>query len=160
MPDATLDRSITTESGVDLGPLAHSLGFLLRLSQLASFRDFFAAMPDLDIRPGEASILMLLARNTGVRQGVLAKELMIKRAHMTKMMRAMEEAGLITRTVPADDRRAAEIWLTERGRARVAELEGPFLTHEATLATGLDRHEEEELKRLLRKYLGLGAERA
>ena len=157
MSDAALERD---KDRVDLGPLAHSLGFLLRLSQLVSFRDFFAALGKEDIRPGEASVLMLLERNPGVRQGVLARELMIKRAHMTKMVRAMEGAGLITRTVPQDDRRAAEIWLTERGKARVAALAEPFLAHENAAAGSLTRREEAELKRLLRKYLGIAEEAA
>ena len=157
MSEAALERD---KDAVDLGPLKESLGFLLRLSQLVSFRDFFAVLGKEDIRPGEASVLMLLERNPGIRQGVLARELMIKRAHMTKMMRAMETAGLVTRTVPEDDRRAAEIWLTERGKARVAELAGPFLAHESTVAGSLTRREEAELKRLLRKYLGIAEEAA
>lgn len=152
MTDAALSGD---KDAVDLGPLAQSLGFLLRLSQLTSFRDFFTTLGAENIRPGEASVLMLIARNPGIRQGVLAKELMIKRAHMTKMMRAMETSDLVTRTVPQDDRRAAQIWLTDCGRARVDALEAPFMAHESAAAPGLTRREEAELKRLLRKYLGI-----
>ncbi|WP_343079985.1 MarR family winged helix-turn-helix transcriptional regulator [Ostreiculturibacter nitratireducens] len=140
---------------VDLGPLSDSLGFLLRLSQLASFRDFFDRFDDLGIRPGEVSVLMLVGRNPGVRQGVLARQLMIKRAHMTKMARAMEDDGLITRSVPDDDKRSVELWLTEKGAERVDRLREPFLAHEARPVPGLTAREAETLKRLLRKYLDL-----
>ena len=149
-------REIAREAeDVRLGPLAESLGFLLRLSQLVSFRDFFAGLDDFDTRPGEASVLMLIGENPGVRQGVLAKRLMIKRAHMTKMIRVMEETGLVARTVPDDDRRSVELRLTTRGEARVAAMRGPWALHEARPARNLSREEEAELKRLLRKYLDL-----
>lgn len=146
--------ALERDKTVDFGPLTDSLGFLLRLSQLASFRAFFAALGGLDIRPGEASVLLLIDRNPGIRQGVVANHLMIKRAHMAKMMRRMEADGLVTRAVPADDRRATEITLTAAGRARVAQLEGPFMAHEATSPGALTPREARELKRLLQKYLG------
>ena len=149
------DAAETGGGDVRLGPLADSLGFLLRLSQLASFREFFDDLADFDVRPGEASVLMLIGENPGVRQGVLARRLMIKRAHMTKMIRAMEDTGLVTRTVPEDDRRSVELWLTKRGAARVEALRAPWAAHEARPARNLTTREEAELRRLLRKYLAL-----
>jgi DNA-binding MarR family transcriptional regulator len=142
---------------VRLGPLGESLGFLLRLAQLASFRDYFDRLGGLGMRPGEMSVLLLIAENPGVRQGALARRLMIKRAHMTKMVRAMEEEGLVSRTVPEDDRRSIELRLTARGEARVAALRVPVLEHEAQPAERLSAAEAEELRRLLRLYLGLDA---
>ena len=140
---------------VRLGAMADSLGFLLRLAQLASFREFFEDLDGMDVRPGEMTVLMLIGENPGVRQGVLAKRLMIKRAHMTKMVRAMEAAGLVSRTVPEDDRRSVELRLSGRGAARVEALSAPFRKHETRGAPGLTAREEAELKRLLRKYLDL-----
>jgi DNA-binding MarR family transcriptional regulator len=149
-------RDIAREAEeVRLGPLAASLGFLLRLSQLVSFRDFFASLEDFDMRPGEATVLMLIGENPGIRQGVLAKRLMIKRAHMTKMIRSMEDTGLVSRTVPEDDKRSVELWLTKRGEARVAGMRGPWADHEGRPARNLTPRDEAELKRLLRKYLDL-----
>jgi DNA-binding MarR family transcriptional regulator len=143
------------EDVVRLGALSESLGFLLRLSQLRSFGEFFAEFEDFDMRPGEATVLVLIGDNPGIRQGVLAKRLMIKRAHMTKMIRAMEETGLLSRTVPDDDRRSVQLWLTRRGKAHVEAMRAPWAAHEARPAGSLTRREEAELKRLLRKYLDL-----
>lgn len=148
----TLDR--TTER-LDYGFLDQSTGFLLRLAQLKSFADFYDGLGPLGVRPGEISVLMVLGRNPGIRQGVLAEALSIKRAHMAKMVRAMEEEGLIRRSVPEDDRRAMELWLTERGSARVEALRPAFEAHEARQVDGLTPREAAELKRLLRKYLGM-----
>ncbi len=156
MTEAAPER--TTQEDVRLGPLAGSLGYLLRLSQLQAFRDFYSSFEDQQIRPGEFTVLMLIAENPGIRQGVLARALLIKRAHMTKMVQSFNEAGLVTRTVPDSDRRAVELWLTEAGSARMNALRGPFITHEKRKTAGLDPQDAAELRRLLQKYLRLKPE--
>ncbi len=143
------------DTRLDYGTLGESLGFLLRLAQLRSFEEFFDGLGELDVRPGETTVLMMLDDNPGIRQGVLAQALMIKRAHMAKMVRAMEGDGLIRRTVPDDDKRAMELWLTQAGAGHVAALRGPFDAHERRSFDGLTPREATELKRLLRKYIGL-----
>ncbi len=135
------------------GGLTDSLGFLLRLAQLRSFEDFFDQTAPLDIRPGEMSVLILIAENPGVRQGTLARALMIKRAHMTKMIRAMEGAGLVRRTIPEADKRSVELWLTEAGQARVDDMADHFFGLDARPNGRLTTRETAQLKRLLRLYL-------
>lgn len=142
---------------IELGPLGDSMGFLLRLSQLQAFRDYYSGLAELDLRPGELSVLMLIGGNPGIRQGVLARKLMIKRAHMTKMVQGFEQAGLVRRTVPASDRRSIELWLTDDGAARIEAASGPFRQHEGRRHAELSDAEVSQLKNLLRKYLGLTA---
>ena len=150
----TSDGPDTVED-VHLGEMADSLGFLLRLSQLWAFRDFFERLGPLGLRPGEMSVLILIRENPGVRQGILARRLIIKRAHMTKMIRALEEKGLVRRTVPDDDRRSVELWLTEEGQRHVEKLQEPIREHEENSRGRLTRAEAAQLKRLLRKYSGV-----
>lgn len=150
---------LRTPEDLELGKLSKSLGFLLRLSQVKSFQEFFESLGEFDVRPGEISVLTVIGENPGVRQGVVARRLMIKRANMTKMVRAMEERGLVRRTIPEDDKRSIELWLTKKGSARLDTLEGPFAAHEARRVSSLNRNEEAELKRLLRKYIGLSEPR-
>ncbi len=151
MPDRPRDTAL------DYGIFSNSPGFLLRLAQLRSFAEFFDAWADTGIKPGEITVLMMIAQNPRVRQGVLARALMIKRAHMTKMIRALEDAGMVTRTVPEDDKRSAELWLSDAGKAKVAELETRVLAHEARDMAPLTRAESKTLNRLLRKYVALDA---
>lgn len=148
----------TTEPPVRYGRLSESLGFLLRLAQLQSFAEFYHSFAALDVRPGEFSVLMVLYENPGIRQGQLARALSIKRAHMTKMVRQMEEAGLIVRRVPEDDRRAMELRLTEAGACRIKALMPAFEDHETRDAVALTDLEEAELKRLLRKLLAVAGD--
>lgn len=138
-----------------LGPLKDSLGFLLRLSQLVSFDDFYANFADADTRPGEISVLMLIGENPGVRQGVLARNLLIKRAHMAKMVRSFEKTGLVTKSVPPNDKRGVELRLTAKGERHITDVRPAFVAHEAGARHGLSAAEEMELKRLLRKFLGM-----
>lgn len=140
---------------LEFGPLGESLGFLLRLSQLRSFGMFYAVFEDKGIRPGELSVLFMLADNPGVRQGVLAKALRIKRAHMTKMVHGMEAEALLHRTVPEDDKRSVELWLTDKGKALVESLRPLFNSHETQSPAPLSAEEAETLKSLLRKYMGM-----
>ncbi|MFD1913738.1 MarR family winged helix-turn-helix transcriptional regulator [Halodurantibacterium flavum] len=148
-------RPVTTPEAVEMGPLTDSLGFLLRLAQLASFEDFYAGLAPFGIRPGEFSALLIIRQNPGIRQGVLAQRLIIKRAHMTKMIRAFEDAGFVERTIPDDDRRSVELRLSPGGEALVAEHIGHFTSFEAREKLTLTAAEESELRRLLRKYLAL-----
>lgn len=143
------------QDGPVFGGLADSLGFLLRLSQLRSFATFYDDMGDLGTRPGEMTVLMILAEVPGIRQGVLARWLSIKRANMSKMIRALETAGLVRREVPADDGRAMALHLTPAGADRVAGLRPRFAAHEARPVPNLTAEEARQLKRLLRKHIGL-----
>jgi DNA-binding MarR family transcriptional regulator len=141
---------------LDLGPLGDTVGFLLRLAQLRAFDAFRERFADMDLTPGAFSVLVLIARNPGVRQGAVAERLMIKRAHMTKLVRAMEEAGLILRLIPDHDRRSVELTLTDAGQAYLEEF-APEVFAAETEAGGLTPAEAADFVRLLRKYIGLGA---
>jgi DNA-binding MarR family transcriptional regulator len=146
---------IHTRDDVRFGPLSESLGFLLRLLQLVSFQDFYTRFASSGIRPGETSVLILIDENPGIRQGVLAQRLMIKRAHMTKMVQAFEADGLVKKSVPKDDKRGIELHLTAKGQRHVNKIKPIFTEFEAVTRHGLNAREETELKRLLRKSLGI-----
>lgn len=140
---------------VDLGPMAGSLGFLLRIAQLQAFERFYTVLEGDGVRPGSFTILSVIGRNPGIRQGVLAGHLMIKRAHMTKIVRALEGQGLVSRRVADDDRRAMELTLTPAGQAWLAAREPAVLALDAMPPPGLSTAETARLTALLRKLTGL-----
>ena len=148
--------AVVDSAEVDLGPLGETVGFLLRLAQLRAFEAFRERFGEAGLNPGAFSVLLLIARNPGVRQGVVAERLMIKRAHMTKLVRGLEEAGLILRLIPDHDRRSVELTLTDVGQDYVADFGPEVLAAEKTAAGALTEAEAADLVRLLRKYLGLG----
>lgn len=141
---------------VSYGPLTDSLGFLLRLSQLKSFSAFYDDLGTCGITPGQITVMLMIAENPGIRQGVLARALTIKRAHMTKLIRRMEDAGHVVRRVPADDKRSVELTLSQGGKDFVASLRAPFAAHEAANHSPLTNAEHADLIRLLHKFLDFG----
>lgn len=144
------------EERVELGEIAHSLGFLLRLAQLKAFDSFYKTLLDFDFKLGEYTVLWVIGLNPGLRQGTIARKLNIKPAHMTKLVQRMVAAGYIAREIPADDRRSVHLALTDEGAALVAKNRDAFLNQHLTERDGLSEKEATQLIVLLNKYTGVG----
>lgn len=153
-----MDASVRHIDQVKLGALAGSVGFLLRLAQLRAFDDFFSEHGPQGLKPGEFSVLWVIARNPGIRQSVLGQRLMIKRAHMTKLIRGMEDEGFVSRRIPDCDRRAVELTLTPSGASEVGKAGALFFDYERRSGAPLDDREQATLIALLMKYVGLDEE--
>ena len=156
-PPAGADRLPGSEPGrlmVDFGRLAGLTGFMLRLAQVQLFESFFRDFGPRDITPGQIGILVSVGLNPGVRQGVLAEALRIKRSNMAKIVRLLERNGMIERRVPSRDRRAVELRLTGKGHALV-ERSLPELADRDRAATGmLSQRERATLLKLLARIAG------
>ncbi|MFN7009138.1 MAG: MarR family winged helix-turn-helix transcriptional regulator [Allorhizobium sp.] len=155
-----MDLSIRCVDHVKVGGLSGSLGFLLRLAQLRAFEDFFSDRGPRGLKPGEFSVLWVIACNPGIRQSALGHRLMIKRAHMTKLVRVLEEQGFVSRQIPDSDRRAVELTLTPAGQSAVEAAAAAFFTYEETTGAPLNKREQAQLIALLQKYVGLEEEQA
>jgi DNA-binding MarR family transcriptional regulator len=129
------------------------LGFLLRLAHLDSFTRFFSAAALSEGQLTEATLLHLLRLNPGIRQGVLARHLRLKRAHMTKIIQGLEGRGLVAQAVPAEDRRSVTLTLTEAGAAHLASLWPAVLEGEGRVPAGLTPAERARLLALLQKLI-------
>ena len=150
---ARLDSTLHSEA-VDFGPMEYQLGFLLRLAQIEDFKAFYRRFGQLEMRPGEYSALIAIGINPGIRQGVLASALMIKRSNMAKMIGALARRGLVRRRVPADDKRAVELHPTPKSRALVRKVMPDIIAHDRDASWMLDAGEREVLIALLRKMIG------
>jgi len=144
---------------VDVGPMRNSLGFLLRMAQLQSFEQYFTDYKGIGLKPGEFSVLTLILSNPDIRQGVLARRLMIKRAHMTKLVRSLEKRGYVERRIPDEDRRSVMLKLTVEGRTFVRRKWSLFLRYEQARRSPLSADEERQLVRLLQTLVGIDPNR-
>ncbi len=140
-----------TADEVAFGPLTGLAGFMLRLAQLQLFESFFHDFGERGITPGQMGILIAIGENPGVRQGVLADALHIKWSNMAKIVRLFEGQGLIERRVPASDRRAVELSLTDKGRATVDATVPQLTVSDRAATTTLTARERDTLLRLLAK---------
>ncbi len=133
-----------------LGTLDDLIGLQLRLAQLRFFDDYYRQLGDVGLSPAEHAVLALLSENPGVRQGALGEALRIKRSNMTKVMRGLEERGLVWRAAPKNDGRAFEVRPTERGRSMATELSVRIHATDARSAAALTEAEQAQLLKLLR----------
>lgn len=148
------DKKPTTPlDDVDYGGLENSSGFLIRIAQVYIFESFYEALGKYRLQPGSISVLILIESNPGIRHGVLAQALSIKLAHMTKMIKAFEAKGFVTRNNPASDRRSVELTLTQSGREFVEEMRPLMFAHDTSRPDGLNNKERQQLNQLLRKFV-------
>ncbi len=140
-----------TPDEVEFGPLAGLAGFMLRLAQVQLFESFFRDFGVRGVTPGQIGVLVAVGGNPGVRQGVLADALRIKWSNMAKIIRLLEDRGLIERRVPANDRRAVELHLTDNGRVAVDATVPQLTVSDRAATAALTARERDTLLRLLAK---------
>lgn len=142
------------ESDISLGPLETTAGLMLRIAQLSAFDNFFALYTEGEVKISELTVLVAIAENPGVRQGVIADILKIKWSNMTKLVRTLEERGLISRHVPRNDRRAVVLSVTEEGRNQIAAAGDRIYRLDRQALSMLDDTEHAQLLALTRKIAG------
>lgn len=150
---------LSAEEEVEMGELSSTLGFLLRLAQLKGFQGYYAAVSEDGMKPGEFTVLRLIALNPGMRQGLLARTLRIKPAHMTKLVQRMVDAGLVERTVPPEDRRSVTLAVTDEGQAFVTSQARALRAFEQQERGTFTDEEFDQLIALLQKFIAEGHSR-
>lgn len=108
----------------------------------------------LGLAPAQFMTLLELWVRDGLTQAELVERLDVEQATMANTLARMARDGLIERRPHPDDRRAQQIWLTERARS----LQGPATDaasaqNEAALA-GLSKAERKELLKLMSRAIG------
>jgi DNA-binding MarR family transcriptional regulator len=139
-PDAGLDTKL------HLDGLPELLGFHLRLAHVAVYRDFTAAMADLDLTQKQCATLQLIGANPGVSQVDLAATLGTDRATMMAMVDRLEQRGFLLRRRSLADRRRQELNLTEAGEEMLARARQAIAQHERHFTS---RFTAAELKALM-----------
>jgi len=138
-------------AAVDVGPLSGLIGYALRRAQLAVSRDLAQQFAALDIRPTQYAVLVVLARNPGLRAGQVALALGIRRANFVPLLDGLEARGLAERGRATGDRRASALFLTDAGVAMLARLEPLLAAHEAKFAARLGSDGRYQLMGLLHR---------
>lgn len=95
---------------------SQNLGFLLADAARLLRRRFEQESRDIPMTAAQLRILVWLARNEGVGQAALASMLDLEPMTLCRHVDRMEAAGLVERRQDPDDRRARQIFTTEKGR--------------------------------------------
>jgi DNA-binding MarR family transcriptional regulator len=139
------------DAAIDLGPLAAMLHHALRDAQAQVLEELQASFAVEDMRPLPFAILVVLARNPGLRQIQVGFALGIQPTNLVPLIDGLEQRGLAERRVVPGDRRARGLFLTKLGAETLARLEANAAAHEARLAERLGPGGREQLLSLLRR---------
>ncbi len=139
----------------DVGPLSRMIGYALRRAQLAVFDEVIANFAEIDLRPAQYSVLVLLNHKPGLKQSDVAAALGIQRANFVVLFDGLERRGLARRSPAPNDRRSYALYLTDAGKAVLARANEFEARHEARLDALLGEGGRERLLELLERVAKL-----
>ncbi|PZG17729.1 MarR family winged helix-turn-helix transcriptional regulator [Nonomuraea aridisoli] len=116
------------------GQLSFAVFALARVHRAAAA----AMLRALGLHPGQELLLMQLFERDGQTQSELLDSVGLDHSTVSKSLRRMQEAGLVTRRPNEDDRRALNVWLTDRGQAMREPIEAMWATLEEMSTRHLD----------------------
>ena len=85
--------------------------------------------------------LLMLEQSPGLSVADVARKVSTARQSANEMLAGLEQSGLVERRPHPSDRRAQQVFLTDAGRARLAEALPTVQAVEARLATGFTAEE-------------------
>jgi DNA-binding MarR family transcriptional regulator len=103
-----------------IAEVAESLGLLSRLMARLSEAQ---ALRTASLGLTEWLFLRLLAADSSLRAGVIAKRLGVSAPRATQLLKELRQAGLIAVRPAADDSRAKTLTMTARGKTLLADLD-------------------------------------
>ena len=111
----------------------------------------------LGFAPGQFPVLLELWSEEGLTQKQLLDRLDIEQATMANTLARMERDGLILRKKHPTDKRALQIFLTDKARAMEAEAKAAAIAADQSLFSGFRHFERELLLEYMRMAIANGA---
>ena len=157
-PHETAERSAQDEApaeadapAIDFDELPTYVGYLVRRTQAKIFGEFEAMLTGLDFTPGSFGVLTLVRANPGITQVALAAAFGVDKSTMSPVVVRLEKRGLLRREVLASDRRCHALYFERAAEASYLAAREKVRAFESGLAARLNKGEQRELARLLRK---------
>ena len=138
---------------IDFDIFGTLLSFYVRSVNLLVSKDLDEQTVELGLSggTGKISTILLVGANPGIRPSVLAHFIRKDRSAMGKLLDAMERAGFIEQKISRVERRARELYLTDKGHAIVQRTRDTVRRQDNEFFAALDTGEREQLLALLRK---------
>jgi len=105
----------------------------------------------LGVTAPQRMCLLLIASRPGILASDLATTLHLHRGTMSGILRRLERAGFITRTLDPDDRRRSGLHITAAGTRRIRSRAGTVELAVRRVLTGTSAAEREAAERVLRR---------
>ena len=139
------------DDALDYGDFDDWIGFRLRMAQIASFQSFARHTQSVGLSPGRFAALILIDRNPGISQTVLARAIGSDKSTLTPVLENLVKRGLISRARTRSDRRLYELSLTDAGRKVVRAMHERAQRHERALDAIVGPRDRAQFVRILRK---------
>ena len=132
-------------------PVKETTGFVLAKVCKAHRGSVGGMLAEVGLHVGQEMVLIELWQSDGLRGGELACRLGVEPPTVTKMLRRLENLGLVERRPDPADARSFRVYLTEKGRGLEDPVSLCWERAERRTLAGLDPSERRELGRLLTK---------
>ncbi len=129
--------------------LEESLGFILNKTNTKLKNQLFQRFKEDDITPEQWSVLTCLWEQEGISPKELADLIYKDKPNTNRILEKLQAKGLILRKLHPTDRRAYQIYLTERGWAIKDKLIVKVTQLQDEVTAGMEQAKVEEMKRLL-----------
>lgn len=140
-------------TGMDLGYLLGNIPFLtraLRAYVRAENADFYT---DIHAQQGEIVVICLIGLNPGTSQNDVASTLVLKKSAVTKVIKELEDRGIVRREKVAQDKRYNALFLTPAGEERYARIQARMADQHQALIEPFSADEQKQLFALLNRLL-------
>jgi DNA-binding MarR family transcriptional regulator len=144
-----------TIGSVSLGGLETTVGFLLRLAQVAVFKDLLAALKPFDLRVTDLSVLLVIEATPGLQQRAIGEVLRIQRPNLVTIIDQLEARGLVRRGPVQGDRRAYALSLTKEGEALLQEAKIAHAQHDRKVLDALGDVDKAQMLAALERIAAL-----
>ncbi len=136
---------------INFGPLAHWVGFNLRMAQEAAFQAFSRRSLEIGESPGRFATLTLIARNPGISQTELSHANGRDKSSLTPVVEDLVRRGLVERKRMDSDRRTYRLNVTPAGKKILTTLTRCARRHERNLDHVIGARERKRFIRILKK---------
>ncbi|WP_421951984.1 MarR family winged helix-turn-helix transcriptional regulator [Pelagibacterium sp.] len=146
-----LDADQSQPAGVNLGTLRENLPFLTRALRAyirVENADFFA---DFETEQGEIAVISLIGLNPGISQNEVAATLVLKKSAVTKVIKGLEDRGLVQREKVETDKRFNALTLTSEGQDKYGRINARMSEQHDTLLAPFEMEERAQLFGLLNR---------
>jgi DNA-binding MarR family transcriptional regulator len=147
-------RAPRADIAAALRPLEGLIGYALRRAQLAVFDEVIRNLAQLDLRPAQYSVLVVVGNRPGLKQSEVAAALGIQRANFVALLDRLEKRGLARRAPAPNDRRGHALHLTAEGERVLARASAMVAAMEARLHDKLGPGGRERLLDMLWRLAG------
>lgn len=136
---------------LNYGPLAHWVGFNLRLAQEATFQAFSRRSQEIGESPGRFATLTLIGRNPGISQTALSHANGRDKSSLTPVVEDLVRRGMVERKRMRSDRRIYRLHLTAAGKKTLTQLTRCARRHERNLDAIIGSRDRKRFVQILKK---------